>query len=113
MVYSRRLALLFFLFCSIAIPGIAQTTEASLRLNDLIAELVKANPDVQAAYLRYQAALTRPEREGALPDPRITFGWTSSGSIVPGDGLGEDPNANIGLQISQEFPCPGKRGLKA
>ena len=86
--------------------------EERVRLDQLVGELLKSNPDLQAATLRYQAALTRPSREGALPDPRVQFGWVSSGSIVPGKGLGEDPNANIGFQISQEFPYPGKRGSR-
>jgi outer membrane protein TolC len=57
--------------------------------------------------------LTRPAQEGALPDPRITAGWISNGWPYPGAGLGAEPTSNIGFQIAQEFPFPGKRTLKS
>lgn len=84
-----------------------------LRLEALVEELLKVNPEIQAADARYQAALARPSAQGAMPDPRINFGWMSAGTILPGGQLGENPNSNIGLQVSQEFPYPGKRGLRS
>jgi outer membrane protein TolC len=67
---------------------------------------------LQAARKRYEAALARPYRESALPDPRITAGWSSNGSPLPGAGLGVEPTSNVGMQIAQELPYPGKRTLK-
>lgn len=87
--------------------------QETISLDALIRELLQANPEIQAAGYRYDASLTRPSRESALPDPRLSFGWMSAGTILPGGKLGEDPNANINLQVSQEFPFPGKRGLMA
>jgi cobalt-zinc-cadmium efflux system outer membrane protein len=84
-----------------------------VRLDDLISALRNSNPDLGAARKRYEAALTRPAQEGALPDPRITVGWVSNGYPWPGEGLGSDPMSNIGLQIAQEFPFPGKLALKS
>ncbi len=84
----------------------------TVQLQELIAALLKDNPELRAARNRYEAALTRPPQESALPDPRITMGWNSNGSPLPGAGLGAEPTSNIGFQISQEFPYPGKRGLK-
>ena len=86
--------------------------EPSVRLDDLIKELVHSNPELSAAQKRYEIALTRPAQEGALPDPRITAGWISNGNPLPGAGLGVEPTSNIGLQIAQEFPYPGKRTLR-
>jgi outer membrane protein TolC len=86
--------------------------QASVRLDSLVEELLKANPELQAARKHYEAALTRPSQESALPDPRITVGWNSNGWPYPGAGLGSDVTSNIGLQVAQEIPFPGKRALK-
>ena len=84
-----------------------------VRLDDLVSALRNNNPDLGAARKRYEAALTRPSQEGALPDPRITVGWVSNGYPWPGAGLGSEAASNIGLQVSQEFPYPGKLALKS
>lgn len=83
-----------------------------LRLDALMEALLKVNPELQAARKRYEAALTRPAQERALPDPRITAGWISNGWPYPGAGLGSEATSNIGLQFAQEIPFPGKRPLK-
>jgi outer membrane protein, heavy metal efflux system len=92
-------------------PGL-QPTEESVRLDWLVQELLKSNPELQAARKRYEAALTRPAQESALPDPRITAGWISNGWPYPGAGLGTEATSNIGIQVAQEIPFPGKRALK-
>ncbi len=91
----------------------SQRSSDLVRLDDLISELLKSNPDLGAARKRYEAALTRPAQEGALPDPRITVGWVSNGYPLPGGGLGSDATSNIGFQVAQEFPYPGKLALKS
>jgi len=88
------------------------TGEHSVKLDELIKELLQSNPELSAARKRYEIALTRPAQEGALHDPRITAGWISNGNPLPGAGLGVEPTSNIGLQIAQEIPYPGKRTLK-
>jgi outer membrane protein, heavy metal efflux system len=105
-----------------AIPVSPQRTEhfkptdqprvESLRLDSLVEELLRSNPELQASRKRYEAALTRPAQESALPDPRITAGWVSNGWPYPGAGLGADVTSNIGIQFAQEIPFPGKRSLK-
>jgi outer membrane protein, heavy metal efflux system len=92
--------------------AIAAGPQEAVRLDSLIEELLKANPELQAARKRYEAALTRPAQESALPDPRITAGWVGSGWPYPGAGLGSEVSSNIGLQVAQEIPFPGKRALK-
>jgi outer membrane protein TolC len=87
--------------------------EASVRLDSLVGELLRSNPELQAAGKRYEAALTRPAQESALPDPRITAGWISNGWPYPGAGLGTEPTSNIGIQFAQEVPFPGKRAIKS
>jgi outer membrane protein TolC len=95
----------------------AQTTDDSkdnsvVTLGSLVDELLAKNPELQAVRKRYEAALTRPYQDSALPDPRITAGWNSNGNPLPGAGLGVEPTSNIGMQIAQELPYPGKRTLK-
>jgi outer membrane protein, heavy metal efflux system len=91
----------------------SQKSNDLIRLEDLISELRKSNPDLGAARKRYEAALTRPAQEGALPDPRITVGWISNGYPWPGSGLGSEATSNIGFQVAQEIPYPGKLALKS
>jgi cobalt-zinc-cadmium efflux system outer membrane protein len=89
-----------------------QPKEESVRLDSLVEELLRSNPELQASRKRYEAALTRPAQESALPDPRITAGWVSNGWPYPGAGLGAEATSNIGIQVAQEIPFPGKRALK-
>jgi outer membrane protein, heavy metal efflux system len=89
-----------------------QPKQESVKLDSLVGELLSSNPELQAARKRYEAALTRPTQESALPDPRITVGWVSNGWPYPGAGLGSEAASNIGIQIAQEIPFPGKRALK-
>jgi len=85
----------------------------SIKLDVLISELLKQNPALQAERKKLEAALTRRPQESALPDPRITVGWIGSGGPWPGAGLGMEPTSNIGFQVAQELPYPGKRALKS
>jgi cobalt-zinc-cadmium efflux system outer membrane protein len=92
--------------------SVDQPNLESVKLDSLVEELLRSNPELQAARKRYEAALTRPSQESALPDPRITAGWVSNGLPYPGAGLGSEATSNIGIQIAQEIPFPGKRALK-
>jgi outer membrane protein TolC len=93
-------------------PASKVVIEPPLRLQELLQELIQSNPELQAARKRYEAALTRPAQESALPDPRISASWISNGPPYPGAGLGVEPTSNVGIQVAQEIPFPGKRALK-
>lgn len=112
-ISAQLYRVLVILAISIPCMSSAETAEPSITLDVLVRELIAGNPEIRAAQLRYETALTRPSQEAALPDPRVSVGWMSAGTILPGGGLGEDSNASIGLQVSQEIPFPGKRGLRA
>ena len=83
-----------------------------LRLNDLVAEALASNPEIQAAQKRYEAARQRPSQASSLPDPTFSPGWTSNGNPLPGAQLGKSPLSAIGFMVTQEVPSPGKRGLR-
>jgi cobalt-zinc-cadmium efflux system outer membrane protein len=84
-----------------------------VRLPDLIDEALRNNREVLAAQKNYEAARQRPAREGSLPDPTLSFGYTSNGGPLPGQQLGSSPTSNIGVMLSQQIPYPGKRKLRA
>jgi outer membrane protein, heavy metal efflux system len=107
----RFLAYLFAL--SFAVPACAQSAESHLVLADLVSEALLRNPDVLAAQRRYEATRQKPAQERVLPDPVVSFGWSSVKYPLPGAGLGREPMANIGVMVSQEFPYPGKLRLRA
>ncbi|HBY62734.1 MAG TPA: hypothetical protein DEH78_23165, partial [Solibacterales bacterium] len=86
--------------------------EERFALRPLLAEALRANPDVLAARKRYEAATHRPARESALPDTMISGGYASTGNPRPLSNIGIDPVANIGFMITQPLPGPGKRGLR-
>jgi outer membrane protein, heavy metal efflux system len=100
--------------CSIllVLAATAATAQPVLKLDDLIAEALRANPEIQAAQKRYEAARQRPALDSALPDPMLSVGYTSAGKPWPLAGVGTEPTANAGLMLSQEFPFPGKRKLR-
>ena len=83
-----------------------------LRLNDLVAEALANNPDIQAAQKRYEASRQRPSQASSLPDPMFSPGWTSNGNPLPGAQLGVSPTSSIGFMVTQEVPYPGKRKLR-
>jgi outer membrane protein TolC len=97
----------------LATPTQAQQPAPHFSLADAVAEALKAHPDIVAAERRYDAARQRPIQERSLPDPMLSAGYNATGNPLPGAGLGTDPNANIGVMVSQEIPYAGKRGARA
>ena len=93
-----------------SLPAAAQ--EARLSLRELTGEALKNNPEILAAQKSYEASRQRPAQESSLPDPMISFGYTSVGNPLPGAGLGSQVLSNIGLMYSQELPFPGKLKLR-
>jgi cobalt-zinc-cadmium efflux system outer membrane protein len=90
----------------------ADSNSEYVSLEYLVEEMLASNPELQAARKRWEAMQKRPAQESALPDPMIRLGWASAGAPYPGAGLGSEPTANLGVEISQTFPFPGKRALR-
>ena len=83
-----------------------------LNLDDLVAEALRANPEILAAQKRYEAARQRPTQESTLPEPVLSLGYQSVGSPYPVAGIGREQLADAGVTVSQEFPFPGKLSLR-
>ncbi len=96
----------------LALAAAMASAQPVLKLDELIDEALRANPEVLAAQKRYEAARQRPGMESALPDPMLSIGYASAGKPWPLAGIGTEPTANAGLMVSQEFPFPGKRKLR-
>jgi len=88
MSFSNR-AVVLALFSVAAYPQ-------ELKLEDLVSEALRRNPEVLAAQKNHEAARQRPTQEGSLPDPMISLGYTSVGNPLPGAGLGSQVLSNIG-----------------
>ena len=89
-----------------------QAQEQPLKLDELVAQALHANPEILAAQKRYEAAQQRPTQESTLPDPTLSLGYQSVGSPYPVAGIGREQLANAGVTVSQEFPFPGKLSLR-
>jgi outer membrane protein TolC len=96
----------------LVVSALAACQESRLRLEDLVQEALRLNPEILAAQKRYEAMRQRPSQESSLPDPTLSIGYNSSGNPLPFQGLGKEPVANAGVTASQEFPFPGKRKLR-
>jgi outer membrane protein, heavy metal efflux system len=100
------------LWLLLSLPALGQ----AVKLDDLVEEALRRNPEILAAQKKYEAARQRPAQERSLPDPMFSAGWNSSGNPLPFAGVGSEPVANVGVMASQELPGPGKlrlRGLVA
>lgn len=85
----------------------ALTPPAAEDLNALIEEACKANPAVEEAYNRWQAAEYKVKEAGGMPDPMLSYTY-----------FGESVETRVGPQknrygLSQKIPFPGKLSLKA
>jgi outer membrane protein, heavy metal efflux system len=86
-------------------------SEPVLRLEELIAEALSNNPEIQAAERMVDAKRAVPPQQRTLPDPMISGGWM--GNIVPPFSVQTgDPSSARALSFSQEIPFPGKLSLR-
>ncbi|MFN3476035.1 MAG: TolC family protein [Candidatus Methylomirabilales bacterium] len=81
-----------------------------LPLQDLIEEAKRANPEIQAARRRVEAAWARVPQARALPDPMVSLGYMNESFTRLT--LGSSEMARLDLSFSQEIPFPPKLSLK-
>jgi cobalt-zinc-cadmium efflux system outer membrane protein len=84
----------------------------TVTLDELLAEVIKNNPEIQAAESRSVAAEAKSPQARALPDPVLSFVTRNNdGNPVPFTELGNDPISSIGFMWEEAFPFPGKLAL--
>src|SRR5512139_785967 len=82
-----------------------------LELQPLIDEALTNNHDVLVAGAKWQAASARIKLAGSLPDPMVMVGYQNEG--WNDYTFGKMDGAQWMYSVSQMFPFPGKRALKA
>ncbi|HWZ42368.1 MAG TPA: TolC family protein [Candidatus Saccharimonadales bacterium] len=82
-------------------------------LRDLIAETERNNPELAASAHGWQAVTHVAQQVSALPDTQLTVQQFAVGSPRPFAGFSNSEFAYIGIGVAQEFPYPGKHGLRA
>jgi cobalt-zinc-cadmium efflux system outer membrane protein len=85
------------------------TLAQELVLDSLIAEALRANPDLKAAELRYKAFEAQVPQAGSLPNPM--FKTAISNVSTKSWSLGKAPMSGVEFMLSQTIPFPGKLGL--
>jgi outer membrane protein TolC len=113
----KVLALLVFVTAAVCLHGQGQRlmpagSPTATPLSTLLDEAQKNNPGIRATVSSYHAADQGSKAAGALPDTRFVLQHLSVGSPRPFAGYTNSDFAYVGLGISQEFPWPGKRGLR-
>lgn len=87
-------------------------SSSATSLAALIEEAQQKNPEILAMTHSYQAAGHMAKAAGALPDMQVMVQHLSVGSPRPFAGYANSDFAYVGLGVAQEFPWPGKRGLR-
>lgn len=109
----NRVSIIFFLFTIhyLLFTNIAFADD--LKLQDLIDEALKNNPEILTYESKASAAKFRIPQAGSLPDPMFMFGYTNEGTrdlYTFGEDMGAD--SQWMFSVSQMFPFPGKLSLK-
>lgn len=91
----------------------AQQSMEELLLPDLVQGVIQQNAGLSAQELRVLASQALAESAGALNDPRVSYllAPSSAGADIPSD-FGNALRVRQVIQVSQEFPWPGKRQLR-
>src|SRR5881397_2472837 len=89
------------------LPAEATPSAEPLRVDALVAEALKQNPEIEAARQRWRATQERAPQARALDDPEFKIElFNYPNRLYP------DASANTIFGLSQRFPYPGKLGLK-
>ena len=91
-----------------AAPG--QAAPEPVKLADLLAEAERNHPALKAAARMVEAKQARVSQARALPDPQVSLGYM--GDFAPFKTQPGDPSSFRSIGVMQEFPYPGKRGLR-
>ena len=103
--FNRTILFLLFFFCG------SLSQAADLKLQDLVHEVIKNNPEIQAAQAGVNVAQYKIPQAGALPDPMVMVGYQNMG--YSSYTFGDSNDAAWMFSASQMFPFWGKRDLKS
>lgn len=104
-------ALVLLLLVAASTQVLAASEESGdARLQDLLAEAVRNNPEIRAAGNELEAAQQRVSPAGAFDDPMLEAGVINA-PLASQTFRREDMTMKM-LGLSQRFPFPGKRGLR-
>jgi len=81
-----------------------------LVLDDVIREALEKNPEAQSAQHTINALQRRVPQVKALPDPMVSVGW--AGNLAPFSVMTGDNSSYRGVNVSEQFPYPGKLKLR-
>ncbi len=81
-----------------------------LRLEDVVREVLAANPALGRAATLVAAQRAHVSQVGVLPDPTLTVSWM--GNPVPFEVMDNDPSSYRGVTVMQMVPLGGKRALQ-
>jgi outer membrane protein TolC len=95
-----------------AAPPATPDATSPTSLGALVGELERVNPELQAARREIDMRVAGIAPAGALPEPTFSAGYMSEFAAVPFFPPGDSPLAFRQFSFSQEFPFPGKRGLR-
>ena len=88
--------------------AVDQTAQPALALQDVIREALERNPELVAARKQWEASSQRVIQAGSLEDPTVSVNlWNFPQSF------NVTQTQNSIFSLSQNFPFPGKRGLKS
>ena len=79
---------------------------AELRLEDVVREVLAANPALERAATLVAAQRAHVAQVGVLPDPSVTVSWM--GNPVPFQVQDNDPSSYRGFNVMQMLPLGGK-----
>lgn len=87
-------------------PSAGAAPPAELRLEDVVREVLAANPTLERAATLVVAQRAHVAQVGVLPDPSITVSWM--GNPVPFQVQDNDPSSYRGFTVMQMLPLGGK-----
>lgn len=123
LVCSGVLWVFIFSVVSAQVPSAQQTQPArpplaspgpSAELENLVRLALERNPELEAARRGFDVVRSKISPAGALPDPELMFGQMNEDSLAPFTTLGDPEHgfSEVYVGLTQEFPFPGKRGLR-
>src|ERR1700687_3385503 len=87
-------------------PSAGAAPPAELRLEDVVREVLAANPALERAATLVVAQRAHVAQVGVLPDPSVTVSWM--GNPVPFQVQDNDPSSYRGFTVMQMLPLGGK-----